>query len=196
MKLSTTFLTLPFAFSLTLGLLSQAGATQTGFEGGNEFEAIAIEGTLAIRCHQGSESDFAIFDCRSEILEPGEYARFVTEPGGAADRVILTATRENGSIRTKSDRFDAAKGQSEGHFNLWISSLLQRPLLNYGANRIHYSLKRDKVEERSGDFIVNVKRGPTRVCARGSMTSFRLDDCRIPGFACSQYFERENYCSY
>jgi len=117
-----------------------------------------------------------------------DYARFVTEPVDA-DRVELTASWANGKKVVKRDNFDAAKGQSKGHFNLSIETVFQRRLLGNGVNHVHYKLTRGGALVREGDFdaVVNPG-GPTKVCESGTVFENQASNCRDSNQMCSRYF--------
>ena len=102
----------------------------------------------------------------------------------------------NGTTREKAKGWDSAKGRSTDTFNLWISTLLQRPLLDYGANAVHYSLTKDGKPVREGSFTANVRRGEARSCRyRRHYTSHNMSDCRAGSTTlCDRYFRDENYC--
>jgi hypothetical protein len=153
-----------------------------------------IQGELSVRCESGRQSDWATFDCRSDILEPADHDYFVTDSGILADHVDLHAVHEDGSTRDKDEDFDSEKGQSKDTFNLWIGSLFQRPLLNGGVNRIGYQLKKDGNVVKTGDFVVNVKSGAARTCQRDYVTSHSMSDCHNGGVVCDQYFRRQDFC--
>jgi hypothetical protein len=154
-----------------------------------------VQGRLMVTCNDPHDgSSVASYFCESSFLSPAEAARFKTGSGAVADRVKLTATRADGSVRSKDGDFDSAKGQSTKRFNLWISTLFQRPLLRAGQNEITYLLTRggEKVEE--GRFRANVTGGPTLTCASGHITSAAGDDCRFSHRVCEQYFSQNNWC--
>ncbi|MCM2322360.1 MAG: hypothetical protein NDJ90_03765 [Oligoflexia bacterium] len=171
-----------------------AAATITGFSEGNELKATPVQGDLRVHCSENGKVDFATYVCNEVILDPAEYSYFVTDAGGSADTVILTSTWENGKTVTKKKAFDAVAGQSKDPFNLWVATLLQRPLLNYGQNQIHYTLKSDGSVEREGDFVATVQEGALRQCPPDTIFSNQLNDCRISANVCQQYLSRHRYC--
>jgi hypothetical protein len=171
-----------------------AQAVTTGFTAGNEFTATMLRGDLSIRCHEHGETDYARFSCQQQILDPAEYSYFVTEPGDDADTVTLKATWENGKTVEKTEKFDRTSGRSKGSFNLWISTLFQRPLLDIGKNQVQFKLSRNGSSVRQGDFIAWIQEGADRKCPARFVTSFRLEECRNPSLACGNYFRGENYC--
>lgn len=182
------------AVSLSMIASAPALAAETGFTAGNDLRTMPIRGEVSVSCSENGMSEFAHFICEDTLLDPAEYSYFVTTPGGDADSVTLTATWPNGKTVSKTERYDASKGKSDGSFNLWIETLFQRPLLTMGANRVHYSLTRDGTVRSEGDFTATIQPGELRTCRRGHVTSFRMDDCRFGNSACNQYFRQENYC--
>lgn len=180
-----------------LSALPGFAADDAGFETGNEFQATYIEGEISVSCNDpgGNGSDFASFRCAAEVLDPAEFVRFKGPAGLDADEVVLKATREDGSTREKSEAYDPATGLSKGHFNLWISTLFQRPLLKHGKNEIAYSVNKNGKAAKSGAFTANVSQGADRFCRyRRHYFSNDVNDCRSSQRLCSQYFHEENYC--
>lgn len=171
-----------------------AEARDTGFETGNEFQSVLLEGNLSVTCHDGAATDFAYFRCTRPTLDPVEYARFVTEQPVDADTVALKVRHADGSTRSKASGFEAAKGASSKRFNLWIATVLQRPLLEPGKNTVEYRLVKAGRTVKTGTFIVNVARGRDRFCPDGRATSHNINDCRSSYAICDEYFYRFNFC--
>lgn len=172
-----------------------AASVNTGFEIGNELTAVYVEGSVTVFCWEpGRGQETGRFRCSAEILNPYEFSRFQTESGIDADRVILTARHEDGSSRTKDGKFNPSTGKSHSEFNLWVHTVLQRPLLEMGINKVTYVLNKANREVKAGEFTAVVERGPDRHCPHAQMNSNRLSDCRTSGDACREYFRRFNYC--
>lgn len=128
-------------------------------------------------------------------MNTGEYDYFVGPEGVKADAITLTATHEDGSKRTKSESYDSAKGLSNKTFNLWISTLLQRPLLNPGKNTIAYKMTLGGKVVASGEFVADVKDGGAKFCKRrGNYWSANSSDCLNPANLCYRYLRDNNYC--
>lgn len=182
------------AYSPPVGPASELA--RPGFQTGNEFTAVIIRGRISVSCSEAGRRDSASFRCSDEVLDPAEFVRFEGPRGVDADKVTLAATWENGKTRKKTKGYDPAAGRSTGRFNLWISTLLQRPLLDYGRNAVRYILKKDGKTVLAGDFVANVRRGKTRTCRyRRHYFSSDLDDCRSATTRmCERYFREENYC--
>ncbi|MFA6238572.1 MAG: hypothetical protein WC635_14655 [Bacteriovorax sp.] len=185
-----------FLLSFGMLLFSFSIANAAGLSGGEQFSTQKIEGRLSVQCMSntpGPTSGSAI--CRGEILNPGEYSYFVG-PKIDADTVTLRAIREDGSeSKTKSEKYDGSVGKSKKSFNLWISTVLQRPLLGFGKNTVKYKLSKEGITVEAGEFIVNVVDGGKSVCQRtGYYTSTMSSDCSMPQNLCSRYFSENNYC--
>lgn len=184
-------------FILAVAALTMSFATlAAGLSGGDQFSAQRIEGRLQVQCTGNSPGPtYGQAYCRSEILNPGEYSFFVG-PKIDADHVSLRATREDGSLsKTKTEEYDSVKGKSRKSFNLWISTVFQRPLLAFGKNTVKYTLTKDGATVETGTFIVNVVDGGRAVCQRfGFYYSSNSTDCSTPDVYCSRYFDENNYC--
>lgn len=176
-------------------LLSASASFAAGLSGGDQYTAVSIYGRLNVQCSgpQGTTSAFA--NCRGQILNPGEYSYFVG-PISEAETVTLVATHEDGSVsKPKSSPYDGQKGKSKKSFNLWISTVLQRPLLDFGKNTVHYTLSQNGRVTEQGDFVVTVLDGATASCSRvGFYFSSVESDCQAPSTFCSRYFAENNYC--
>ncbi len=132
--------------------------------------------------------------CRGNILNPGEFTFFEGPEGVDADEVVLTALHEDGSIKEKIESYDSSIRRSDD-VNLWIRTLFQRPLLEFGQNTIQWDMKSSDQSVSHGTFIVNVVRGQVRQCRHRWYNSNSLSDCRGGGgFVCDHHFRRENYC--
>jgi hypothetical protein len=163
--------------------------TQIGFKSGNDLTSHYIYGNIYTYCPQRSR----IHTCRMDYLEPGDRDKFV-HPAIDADKVTLEAVHQQGSRRSKKASFDAVQGESKKYFNLWLGSLLQRPLLRSGKNTINYNLKKDGTSVKTGTFIVNVKESESKRCRDRSFHSQSDRDCDNPSFLCQRYFSEQAYC--
>jgi hypothetical protein len=169
-------------------------AVTTGLEVGNEPKAVVLRGDLTVYCRDNQRgTEIARHNCRRLTLDPSEFSRFVTDPIDA-DYVALKAVHEDGSSRSKEGGFDGATGKSSSRFNLWISTLLQRPLLDMGKNEVTYVLKRGGTVVKRGSFTVNVTRGQDLRCRYDSIDSYDINDCRNSANVCDRYFRQNNWC--
>lgn len=176
-------------------IAAPAQARETGLSIGNTLESTVLSGEVQITCFDprgGIKSNF--FTCRRDTLIPAEYSRFQTAEPVDADYVYLRATHEDGSSRDKSGEFIAETGRTKKPINLWVWTLLQRPMLMSGRNEIMYKLtKKDKTVEK-GRFTVTVNEGTPRSCERGNIQSNDPNDCDSAAYACDRYFLEYNYC--
>jgi len=182
---------------LSLALLVISSSVfATGFTGGDTFTSQNIEGRLTVSC-MGTQPGPSIgtANCSMNLLNPGEYSYFVG-PKVDADSVSLQATWESGKkSKVKTEKYDGALGKSKKSFNLWISTLLQRPLLDYGKNVVSYTLTKNGAVVLQGEFDVQVNTAGTKYCARsGFYTSTSSQDCATPSAYCDRYFRDNNYC--
>jgi hypothetical protein len=169
-----------------------------GFTAGDLFSTFNLEGSLNVSCSGTSAPSFGHANCRGQILSPSEYSYFQgpKDTNLIADKVSLSAVREDGSIsKSKIEDYDSVKGLSKKSFNLWISTVFQRPLLAFGKNTVNYTLTKNGNVVLTGSFVVDVVSGGRSVCQRtGFYTSSFANDCAFPANFCSRYFSENNYC--
>lgn len=180
---------------LLLGALS--AQADVGFKQGNDLTAVLSQGEIAVQCQSngGGGPLYGRFRCQEDLLLTGEYDYFQGPAGVSADEVTLTAFHPDGSQRTKTVGYDSVKGLSSQRINLWIATLLQRPLLDGGSNRVSYKMTLNGKVSAQGEFIAVVKDGGKKVCSRrGTYWSHSTMDCQTGGSFCSQYFRENNYC--
>ncbi|PIS11865.1 MAG: hypothetical protein COT73_01595 [Bdellovibrio sp. CG10_big_fil_rev_8_21_14_0_10_47_8] len=181
---------LVFIFSL----LSVHSAKAVGFGAGDQFSATLLVGDLMVYCRSFEGFQVAHFSCRGDLLEPTNQDYFYGPQGLTADKVFLTATREDGSQKNKSSKYDSQKGRSKDRFNLWIWTLLQKPLLDDGRNMISYEFKKGNQSVAQGQLVVTVSRMPSKQCPSGSYNSGVSQDCENQITSCDRYFAQNNYC--
>jgi len=184
---------------LSLLLISQAaalsaGAVDAGFETGNSFTAREFRGQVSVMCMAPDDHGSYFYACDSYGLDPSVTAKFVTAPGADADHVTLSSTWENGKTVTKDTGFDSASGMSTKAFNLWISTLFQRPLLNSGTNKIHYVLSKNGQTQSEGDFAATVQSAPVSQCGIGNITEFSSVNCRNSVYMCQRFYDEAAHC--
>lgn len=174
-------------FFASLLFFSHAHA-DAGLTAGNEFEAHYNEGQLNLTCFgpQG-QVRHAYWRCWESYLTPAMYTKFYTDSGVEADRVEIRSTNAKGNTRKKSSRYLSDKGQSKDSFNLWINTLFQRALLDYGVNTIEYTLTKDGNEVEAGEFDVDVIQQPRKYCMSANATSHNMNDCVNGDFICGRY---------
>lgn len=174
-----------------------AHADFVGFVHGSEFTAAAIEGRVTVSCNGFNGVGSAVYACRDAILEPQIYDYFTGPRNAKAADVELKCTRDDGSVRTKTSGYNGAKGLSTDSFNLWISTLFQKPLLQVGVNTIDYRITADdraETEIAKGRFVVNVKRVAARRCPDAHYNSTDINDCNSQYSVCQRYFEEYHNC--
>jgi hypothetical protein len=166
-----------------------------GFKNGDSLLTSPIEGTATVRCDGFNGRQTSVYNCRDIVLEPGAYDVFVGPQHPTAYSVSLKAIHEDGSSRNKQELYNGSLGVSSDSFNLWISTLFQRPLLEFGKNTILWEItnREDKVLE-SGEFLATVKKGPARKCDPAFFNSTDANDCNSQFTVCQRYFEQQNYC--
>lgn len=172
-----------------------AMALDVGFDSGNNLNSVELSGSVRVFCTDSRGTDTRFAMCYSNILSPNEYARIVVTNGTVdADKVSVVAYHADGSSRSKSAGFDSVKGESTKRFNLWISTVFQRPLLDGGENRVVYTFTKNGAVVLEGEFTANVNEGQARECPYGTIYSSRGDDCKTGAFVCDEYFRKYNYC--
>lgn len=178
-----------------LVLSTQLWAQTPGFRSGNEFTSVSIRGSVSVQCSNHQGSSHAAYSCSDNILMPGDFDFFYHPDKVAGDKVSLRVEQANGRVRTSSKNYDAQSGMSKTRFNLWINTLLQRALLNYGVNQVDYEITERGVITDLGSFevVVNQSRN-VQTCQRRHYFSSNLDDCRNGANICARYFRELNYC--
>lgn len=174
-----------------------AKADYIGLVHGSEFTAAPVEGRVTVTCNGFNGVGTAVYNCRDAVLEPQIYDYFVGPRDARATDVELKCMRDDGSERTKTSGYDGIKGSSTDSFNLWISTLFQKPLLQAGINNIEFRITandRAKTEIARGHFTVNVIRVPTRRCPNTHYNSTDINDCNSQYSVCQKYFEEFNNC--
>ncbi len=178
-------------FSLTVIIAQESLAA--GFSQGNEFQVHRITGSLMVICSGGAQpgQQNRFVRCDADVWSPAIRDYFVG-PAVDADTVVLNSTRADGSQKSKDSKYDGSKGQSKSQFNLGIWTLTQKPLLQEGANQIHFTISKDGQTVSEGDFTTNVTRTATKTCPSGTEHAF--GDCNFPENYCDRYFDRYDNC--
>lgn len=176
---------------LVLGAVSAAQGVNVGFSQGNQFHSSHLQGKVTVFCDSGVEATYA---CNDTVLDPVSYDYFIGPQGVKAEEVSLTSTRADGSRRDRTEAYNSNGPRSMSAFNLWISTLFQRPLLALGINKIDYRLMSTGKIVDQGKFLVNVVYGEARTCPTTQYNSADPSDCQSPYTVCQKYFEQYDYC--
>ena len=193
-KTSWTLYFLSFFFSFFLNSFCRANVTG-GFESGEDFTSLQIQGRLYVDCPGTDGPAFGSTSCNLDFLNPTGFTAFVG-PKLDADKVSLEATYENGSTsKLQYLLYNSKTGISTQKINLWANTVFQRPFLKFGKNLVEFKLlKKGKMLEK-GTFTVNVSDGGFKTCPRsGYYTSPSSNDCSSPQLLCNRYFNENNYC--
>ena len=186
-----------------MGSAQIAMADYIGFASGSEFQAIPVEGTVLMACEDAIKGKMiATYNCRDVVLDPASSDYFMGPNRTDLVQITLTATHEDGTVRTKVAAYDGFAGRSSAPVNLWISTLFQKPLLMKGTNRIQYSFSTGRRSEEhdeshglaGGEVLVNVKNGKARHCPTTQYTSTDMNVCSAQYSICQRYFENFNEC--
>jgi len=174
-------------------LFSSTGFAKVGFQSGDMFFVHSLFGEIQVSCQTRTETLTTIYDCNESALLPTEVDFFIGPRGNAVQEVRLTNLQDSNSRRVVS--YNPQIGQSRGAVNLWLRSVLQRPLLSFGSNQIFYELLDGQTIITSGTFGVTVGRGASFSCdVPGLYRSSSLEDCRNPQKYCSDFFRSNNFC--
>ncbi len=184
-------------FVLFFGILSFKAFADIGFSHGGDLSAISAKGTVFVHCMMdGSNGPFSnSYYCRRDIITTGDYDYFVGPTGIFADKVVLTAHHQDGSETIKKVDYDSQKNRSKETVNLWIKTVFQRPLLDFGLNQVEFKMLKKKEVVYSGQFQVQVRDSGEHVCPNdGNYWSNNSEDCRNGQFMCNRFFNENNFC--
>jgi hypothetical protein len=116
-------------------------SSSASFDGHTQFESIELDGHVFVRCSDRGQHDSRWVRCRGNLLNPtGAFAHFQVNSGIRTDRVQLKSIWENGKQVAKRPRWEASKNRTQRSVNLWIDTIFQTPLLDYGNNWVEYEL--------------------------------------------------------
>jgi len=177
-----------YIFSLSSFIYAQ----DVSFKRGLQIPTIEISGHVSVRCDDGNRgSRNYYYNCYdSSLTNGGSYGQIVVnETPIDADWVKL---QKDGTKYIKGSHFNGSTQESKKNFNLWIRTLLQRPLLSMGENLINYTFLKENKEVFSGQMSVQVIEGESRVCRNGSL--WYRGSCPSVYSACADYFQKYNYC--
>jgi len=178
-------------FSSYFVFMTSVALADVGFSSGNKFTASPIRGHVTVTCADGSSVRYS---CRDNVLEPESYDYFIGPQGVSADMIRLDSVRADGSHRQRSSSYNGKDGRSVDAFNLWISTLFQRPLLLAGVNKVTYALSNAGKAVSQGTVVVNVDQGAARECPATHYNSADAVDCQSQYTVCQRYFEQYQFC--
>lgn len=182
------FIILPTVFFFLSTVQAQS------FSKGNKYTATHLYGDITVSCEEpGRGRHIETFYCHEETLDPVEMDYFVSEEAIDADEVELTSMFNNKEVKQSKD-FNSTEKKSKKVFNLWVYTLFQKPLLDYGKNTITYNYKKNGQSVKTGTFDVQVDKGPDRTCQHRFYFGTSSDCSGNGSFICSRYFDDENYC--
>lgn len=181
--------------ALSTALLSAVVGWSAGFSTGNAFQATTRVGSVKIRCNDRVRGDrTADFVCRQSRLSPVDADFFIGPSGVSADQVKLISIAEDGSRHMRDEGYDGRTGRSKTAINLWRQTLLQKPLLEAGVNKVTFALMSRREVVQEGNFVVQVNRGNTLRCDDRTIDSDRSSDCDNQITACDLYFSQALNC--
>lgn len=171
--------------------LGSIAFANVGFQNGNHLDITTFAGHVSVFCRPSIE--WRSYNCFNYTVDPESHDYF-QHPPVDADKVILTAIHEDGSTKTKKEKFNSETGLSKQRFNLAIRSLLQRPLLHRGVNTVDYTLTKNREVVSRGSFEATVNLKEERQCPDGNLTvTWDKLDCQYTS-ACREYFRKYNWC--
>lgn len=160
------------------------------------FKVVALQGSVVLECSgfQGTVSQ--TYFCRDQIIDSGNFDYFVGPSNNEGDEVRLSAEHFDGTTRNMKAEYNPRKGQSSEPFNLWVSTLFQKPLLKEGRNLIRWVLLQSRAgkEVAVGQFTVDVERAGSRTCRTKRYQSIDSIDCHNQYSICQRFFSESNYC--
>jgi hypothetical protein len=176
-------------------ILINSPAFAASIGGHSTYQAVPLKGDVMVRCQGPQGVELKHFYCHDYILEPYEYAYFQTDPLPGAEDVQIESHQPDGQTVRKKSPFNGETGQGTRALNLWIETLLQRPLLSEGINQISYRLLDGGGQTKAeGQFQISVEQLPTRYCPSGSELGQSQQDCQYSSRICRVYFAHRDWC--
>lgn len=158
-----------------------------GFSNGHRVGSTFYRGQANVVCTGGFGGQ--VIYCNGVDFTPSSHDRFIFSKKTTAKKVELSARHEDGSSVKKSVKFDANKNES-GWVNLTTLTLFQKPLLEYGFNRVSYELKNGDKSLGKGAFNVEFISLGTKTCAPSTVFVHNYNDCQNEALICDQYFNQ------
>lgn len=169
-------------------------ANAANFFTGNRFTTTLLTGSVQVQCPGTGANRTVNFQCRLSLLDPVERDFFIGPVGVTANQVMLISKLETGDIRTTSSAYNSISNRSVEKINLWITGLLQKPLLAIGLNEVSYKMFNAGQLVNEGKFSVTVIRNSPMSCPHRSYVSEEPYDCESQFSMCERYFSDSNYC--
>ena len=160
------------------------------FNEADQFDVITMQGIVSVRCQSGQYPTSRIFQCYDSNIKDGNSKRLQILTDVSADRVNLKNTK---SGIKKNSSINFSTNETSRAFNLWIETLTQKALLNYGENLIEYSLTKDGQTLITGTYSVNVEKSEERRCPNGFLF-YNGNQCPDNFTICRDYFYKYRYC--
>jgi hypothetical protein len=167
-------------------LFSVLAMADAGFSNGHSIGSILYRGQAHVVCN-GYGTRYVL--CDGLGYTPDSHDRFVHTEKVAANKVELVAQHEDGSDKSKSVKYDATKGRSEW-VNLTVSTVLQRPLLEYGVNKISYAMKNGSQVVSRGSFDMELVHLGSKMCRTVTVFAHTYNECQDDNYICNQYFQQ------
>lgn len=171
-------------------------AQSASFTSGVNFTGFRVRGKLSVSCRARTSAPISRSTiCDFNILNSNEKEYFIGNTSGAT-MLKIQAKRENSTLsEVQMVSYDGEKGVSKQPINLWLRSLIQRPLLGIGKNTVHFILTQKSKIIEDQNFDVIVKEGGEKTCTEiGFYSSLLSSDCDSPQNLCERYFSENNYC--
>ena len=182
-----------WVIGLILVLTTPLAWSRVGFQSGEQFFVHNVYAEIRVRCQTPSETMTTTYDCNESILLPVEIDFFTGPRGTRASDVVIFNLQDPRTRRSVG--YNAHTGVSKTHINLWVRSVLQRPLLSFGTNHIEFELFDGQSPLSKGQFHVFVSRGASLSCQNvGNFQSNQIMDCQNPQKFCTEFIRSNNYC--
>jgi hypothetical protein len=167
------------------------------FENGNNIDIEQLSGSITYYCRDNMGVNYTRhWRCDADLITPGTHDYLISLTPIDADKVTLTATREDGSTRSKDSKYNSKKSTSSSRFNLLISTLTQRPLLKVGNNKVEYKFTKGKTTVEEGMFQSKVTITGQKQCRHRTAFANSESQCQNQNIGCDNYFYLENNCQY
>lgn len=174
----------------TLCIQSSGAASFGGIE---RFNAVNLGGELEVICKDYSRRMTARHQCEQVVLEPGERAHFFGVVGNIDQVIFRSSSLKSGDALARHS-YIGEIGRTRGPVNLWVSSIIEQPLLSLGNNEIlveYGTYDRPVLRET---VVVHVGDGGSRLCQPEQVVTSNFHHCRSPLSICHEYFERRDNC--